>query len=410
MADILEGTTGHTHFAPLSHSQTLAVGRHLQDQIRQLQGRLDDFQHGLSETNDAVSDLRKTAGGANSALMSLQDGLAATKTAVETQRSELSRTNAGVQKLQGGLDKTNENVAKLGDGHKVTNMTLQKVTQDLADTTSLSRKLQEAIERKVEQDLLTLRDELSKSNLHIKNLKAEQDSLKAAAHDDRESMRQTDCKVKESIDKLSEAKTMLKIVEQRVADNTSGLRSTRLNLEDLNNATLKLHEDHENTKGHVTELHGNIKKVHSNVKQVHSKLDSTVQGLGLAQVKLDQQIENSEVLRQNVQDTHSRVLSLKEGHERASSMMSSLHKELAEVGATTQAVKAGLKEQSGLLLPNINMDSNEARMASARHGSLLVTNAAAFMNSTNASSPKKTPRSLNSTARSKDVSKELAWT
>merc|ERR1712083_1198326 len=36
------------------------------------------------------------------------------------------------------------------------------------------------------------------------------------------------------------------------------------------------------------------------------------------------------------------------------------------------AVRAGLKEQSSLLLPNIHMDSSEARAASQRHGSLLT--------------------------------------
>lgn len=401
MADLLEGNTGHTNYAPLSHGQSMAVSRYLQDQIRALQQSLADLGTGLQETNGAVAELRKNQGGAQQALTSLQDSLANISSAVESQRGELGRTNANVGKLQQGHDDNKDKIGALSDAWKVDHHHILKLDQELKDHADKAHQLSETMKKKIQEDINGLRDELSRTLLDIKHMRADQDALKAGVEGDRENLRLTNLKVKDHGDRMNAWDTYLKILEQRVADNTAGLKAKGKDLEDLNLATLKLHEDHENTKANLGEVGNNIKKVNNHVKTVHSKLEATAQGLQGVAGKLDQQGQDAEDLRLKLQDVGSKVQSLGEGQHRNGDTLANIMRELAEVGATAERVRAGLKEQSSLLLPNITLDSAEARMASARHGSLLATNTMIGMGT----SPKKTPRRPPMSA-----SGNLAWT
>mmetsp|Transcript_10868 Transcript_10868/g.33976 ORF Transcript_10868/g.33976 Transcript_10868/m.33976 type:complete len:405 (-) Transcript_10868:102-1316(-) len=373
MADLLEGNTEHTHYAPLSHSQTIAISRHLQDQIRGLEAKIADLQKGLQDAHGAVSDLKDNASGANSAVHALQDGLKNTNSIVDAQRKELARTNGNVQKLQQGLEQANGNIAALKDGQTVTNTNLQKVISDLGMTHALATKLQETIERKVDAEIQQLRDDMSRTNLDLKHLRADEEAVKGALYEERERIRETNQKVKGVTDKLAETDTRVGILEQRVADNTGAIKATKQNLEDLNLAALKLHEDHENTKGVVNDLKSSVKKAHSHVKQVHENLDRVATNHAQTARRLDDNNTDTDGARQNLEDLRSKVQALKDGQDRTSAMLQHLRRELTEVGATTEKVKAGLKEQSSLLLPNLSLDSQEARAATQRHGSLLQT-------------------------------------
>lgn len=367
----------------------MSMGRHLQDQIRMLQQALADLGKGLGETNEAVADLKKNAGGANSTISNLQEGLASTNTIAETLKNDYGRTKANVAKLQAGLEGTNGAVAGLLDGQKVNDTTIKKMQGEIADQADRQQEFKENMEKKIEADIRSLRDENSKQWLTIEQMKTDHDTLKNLVNDEKEQLRLNNLRAKEAQDRFNDMDTFVKILEKRVADGATGLKSTRMNLEDLNNATLKLHEDHENTKGRVGELHEGVKKAHNHVKTVHNKLEGAAQMVNNAHQRIEQQANNSDDLKAQLDAALSRINDCEGGAARANGNISEMKRVLAETSATANAVRAGLKESNSLLLPNIHLDSHEARGASQRHGSLLHTS---NMHSTGAPSPRKTPR------------------
>mmetsp|Transcript_138840 Transcript_138840/g.276873 ORF Transcript_138840/g.276873 Transcript_138840/m.276873 type:complete len:402 (-) Transcript_138840:343-1548(-) len=389
MAELIDGTTGHTNYAPLSHGQTMSMGRHLQDQIRMLQQALADLGKGLGETNEAVADLKKNAGGANATISNLQEGLASTNTITETLKNDYGRTKANVAKLQAGLEGTNGAVAGLIDGQKVNNTLMNKLQGEINDQADKQHEFKENMEKKIEADIRALNDENSKLLLKIQQMTNDHDALKNLVVDEKEQLRLANLRAKNAQDRFNDMDTFVKILEKRVADGATGLKSTRMNLEDLNNATLKLHEDHENTKGQVGELHDGVKKAHNHVKTVHNKLENTAQMLNNAHQKINQQADHGEDLKAALDTALSRINDCEGGAARANGNISEMKRQLAETSATANAVRAGLKESNTLLLPNIHLDSHEARSASQRHGSLLHTG---NINSTGVPSPRKTPR------------------
>ena len=53
MADLLSGDGGkYSTFSPLSHSQTVAMGQHLQDQISALRSKVEELDHSFNHQND----------------------------------------------------------------------------------------------------------------------------------------------------------------------------------------------------------------------------------------------------------------------------------------------------------------------------------------------------------------------
>jgi chromosome segregation ATPase len=389
MAELIEGTSGHTNYAPLSHGQTMSMGRHLQDQLRMLQQALADLGKGLGETNEAVADLKKNAGGANATISNLLENFANSNTITETLKNDYGRTKANVAKLQAGLEGTNGAVAGLIDSQKVNDTLMKKLQGEISDQADKQHEFKENMEKKIEADIRALNDEHGKQTLMIQQMKNDHDNLKNMALDEKEQLRLANLRAKDAQDRFNDMDTFVKILEQRVADGATGLKSTRMNLEDLNSATLKLHEDHENTKGQVGELHDGVKKAHNHVKTVHNKLENTAQMLNNAHQKINQQADHGEDLKAALDTALSRINDCEGGAARANGNISELKRQLADTSATANAVRAGLKESNTLLLPNIHLDSSEARSASQRHGSLLHTG---NINSTGVPSPRKTPR------------------
>jgi len=370
----------------------MTMGRHLQDQIRQMQQALSDLRKGQSETNDAVGDLRKQVGGNHTNVAQLNDEMKAANTTLEKQRSELGRTGAAVMKLQKGLEGTDGKVAELIDGQAVNATLLGKIQKEQDAQAHRQHEFKERMEKKVEQDIRALRDEFAKSELAQQQIRADADALKGLVMDEQEQLRQTNLRVKETQDGFSDMETMFKILEKRVTDSISNLKTTRENLEDLNNATLKLHEDHDNTKARLAEQGQNVKRTDNHVKQVHSKLEATAQALNNAHEKIAQQADHGEDLKQALDHANSRIQSVTEGNNHANSNISDLKRQLADTEATARAVKAGLKESNGLLLPNLHLDSQEARSASQRHGSLLQSGNINSSGGSGSLTPRRTPR------------------
>jgi len=373
MADILDGATDHANYAPLTHKQTMEVSRYLHDLIRQMQGQIADLGNRASESSEAVTSLKQVSQGSNQHQQQMQDNLGKAYTEIENLRNEQGRTNSNVGKLQAGLAGTNDKVSALIDAQKVTDTTIKRINGDIEEQANNAHNLKETLEKKIERDIKALRDDLARSDLNIQHLQDEAASLKKMVHDNKENLRQLNQRVKDQNDRHNDMETMMKIIEKRVSDNSSGLKSTRMNLEDFNTATLKLHEDHENTKGHVGDVRDSNKKCHAHVKQVHGKLEDVAQQLGNTQVKLQMQSDHGENLKQTVDRAMQNIASSQQDNARANFTLGELSDRLAQVGSTADAVKAGLKESNSLLLPNIHLDSHEARHASARHGSLLMS-------------------------------------
>lgn len=375
MADVIEGTSEHTHYAPLSQSSVQQIARYLQDQIRALDAKLHEVVRNLGNTDQAVAALQAGNGGAHSAIHQLQEALKSTSNNLDGTKRELARTNVNVAKCQQGLLDANDSIGglrELREEQEATNSNLQKFSDDLAATTAMARKLQETIERKVEPDIHLLRDELGRTKLDLAHLEADHKGLKDGFMQDQDNLRDANDRLKALLEQLGATNTKVNSIDKRLSETCMSGKNTKSNLEDLNVATLKLHEDHENTKKDLADLKGVTSKVNSHLKHVHENLDKVSTSLQHTQQKFDDMNVDTDAGRQNMDEVRDKVRALENSQDRARDLIQQLRQQLAETSATTERVRAGLKEHSSLLLPNLSLDCQEARLATQRHGSLLM--------------------------------------
>mmetsp|Transcript_88265 Transcript_88265/g.189471 ORF Transcript_88265/g.189471 Transcript_88265/m.189471 type:complete len:414 (-) Transcript_88265:232-1473(-) len=364
--------TGSVQHAPLSQKQTITMARNLQDHIARNAEEIQDLRRCIRDNAEAIQGLRGAAEITVTGLQSLQEGLAATNTLVEANRKELVRTNSTVQQLGLGVDQNNDGIMLLRDAHKVSNNSLQKLGKDIVLANAVTDKLQEAIDKRIDTDLVHLRDELSRTRLEVKHVTANEESLRVGLLEEREKLREEQARAKGIADNLAETNTVVQILEQRIASEIAGLKATRQLLDELNVATGKLREDYDLTKGFVVDLQTSSKKVIAQLRQEHDNIERNASGLSILQDKFEKQVEALDQTRKNLEKTSTQVHILNDGHDRVTTQIGQIRTELSDVGTTARAVKAGLKEQSAILLPNIQSDSGEVRKAVARHGSYLI--------------------------------------
>jgi len=119
MADVLQGATSHAQWAPLSTGTTIAINRHLQEQIEALQANVVDVNIKLKETVDALEDLRKSVPTPNStAEVKLRDDVAQIRVYAEDNRNDINRTDEVVTKIQNGLGDNRDSIVRLQDMQK----------------------------------------------------------------------------------------------------------------------------------------------------------------------------------------------------------------------------------------------------------------------------------------------------
>mmetsp|Transcript_137113 Transcript_137113/g.273484 ORF Transcript_137113/g.273484 Transcript_137113/m.273484 type:complete len:340 (-) Transcript_137113:364-1383(-) len=279
-----------------------------------------------------------------------------------------------VATLQQGLHDTNESmggVRELRDELEATNANVHKFGEALANTSAQVHKLGETLERKFEPSVQQIKDDLTRTKLDLQQLSEDEVLVKEGLFQEKDNVKQANERIKALVDHLGLTNAKVNNIDKRLGDTTGRSKATLQGLEDLTLENTRFREEHEHTKNQLLEAKESVNRAHQHLKQVHQNLDTVAKGLQHTQKKLDDTHNDTDFSRQNIDDVRSKVRALENGQDRALDVIQQLRIQLAETSAMTDRVKAGLKEHSSLLLPNLNLDSPEARAASQRHGSLL---------------------------------------
>lgn len=356
MADILEGVSNHVSHAPLSHAQTLAVCKHLMNEIQALKQKHEDLEKDFHNADNGQTGLRELLDGTNTHLLHLQEGLDGANAAVDALRKDGGRYTNDISKLMNAHEQTTECLAMYREGQKVNDTKVRNIEQDLALTTRLATDLRDKLEKRVFADIVSLQDDLSKTNHDLKGLAGEEQTTRENLLEERKNLRTTNGNVQALRDDLTKTNTVVRLVETRLADNTSGLKMARDSMEALNETVQRIYEDLERTKKEASDAQGGVKTNASTIKKNGDVLDRALSGLHATQARMDEAGGGLDAIRRLLEATQGKVQSLMEGQDMAQRALRNVKAELLDVSATANQVKNGLKETNSLVLPNLHMD------------------------------------------------------
>eukprot|EP00747_Dinoflagellata_sp_TGD_P074098 gnl/TRDRNA2_/TRDRNA2_158184_c0_seq1.p1 gnl/TRDRNA2_/TRDRNA2_158184_c0~~gnl/TRDRNA2_/TRDRNA2_158184_c0_seq1.p1 ORF type:complete len:416 (+),score=93.13 gnl/TRDRNA2_/TRDRNA2_158184_c0_seq1:59-1306(+) len=369
MAEFLSGSSGHPTFAPLTHGQTVAIARHLQEQIGLVQERVDGVQQQLQQSNESLQSHRNSINGMTVTVTDLQNSLNATNATVETMGKDFNRTNACVQQLQARLQQSHEDIISLREGQNVMSVNLRKCGQDQSSSDERLVSLREMVEQAIANDLVKLTEAIARTELQVMQLSGESASGKKAMQEQREAMRLANKATQGNRDDLMKTNTVVHILEQRLGETAATLKAAKMQLDGAITVKQRLQEEHEVTKSRVEELQKLMGRTTSNVQSVHNRLEDATKDVATNRIRLDMIDDNAVNSRKTVEQLRVEVNGLRETQELSNGLIRNLQGEVGEVGHSLQVVRDKQKETSALLLPNINMEKGSPTHGAKTDGS-----------------------------------------
>jgi len=358
MAAILEGSTSHQSYAPLSQRQTLAIAKHLSEQIEELKMQVSGLQDTCGGSGDVVKNLQEGLSKTNMSLRDLQDGHDKLSTVVDSQKKDLGRTNARVTKLHTGLQTAMEKVEGLQEAATISSTNFKAMMSSLAQTTATAHAVREDVELRIGTKFEKLQDMVGRLDHDLASLREYDELDKVAAQEQKQEMRATNAVVQAVKDDLAKTNTVCQMFEQRLSDAAQSLKETRSGSEACNNMVLVLKEDHEATKSDVTEVRDSARRVGTKAKQVNDGLENMVAEARALQCRLNTACKDLSTARQQLTTTQSTVQGLQEGQQMMSVKMQGLQMKLGEVQQVSQATANTVKETNSILLPNLFLDES----------------------------------------------------
>lgn len=356
----------YSTFAPLSHSQTVAMGQHLQDQIQSLLTKCDELEIGLQEQHHDKVLLQTRLCDTDARMQRLADDLTHTNSTLDATSKGLERTSGVVGQVQSGLTQANDDITGLREQRKVSNAKLEKLGHDVSRTQKMVGELKDTDMRKLCNDMELFRQNLDHSDLAVAQLRKEFQFLSAELEQDRAQLKTL--MASDTRNDLLKTNTVVHILEKRLMDVSASLKATRLSVQDLQEVVQESKDVQDKMKSHVLEMQKSVKQAHAHVTQVHEDLDRAGQSLNSTQGRLGKVCAGLDCVTSGQDQIRTQVQSLKDSHSTVQDTISSLKDDVAETGSTLQSLRKCLSQTNALVLPNLHMDLGSQKRSSSRSG------------------------------------------
>uniref|UniRef100_A0A7S0ZX87 Uncharacterized protein n=1 Tax=Noctiluca scintillans TaxID=2966 RepID=A0A7S0ZX87_NOCSC len=360
MATLLEGTGGHATHAPLSYEQTVSMGKHLQEQIDALKSGFDALRVDRDGANGLLGDLGKSLAKHLARQHKLEEDLVETNSLVDSQKKELAYTNGTIGKMQQEFANASDIIFALRKGHKVIRMDLQKVNQDLADNSTVTQAIKEALEKKVLAELQRHDTDLKQADLNLGRLQHDAQLMKGNIQTNKDDLRaaeETLQLAREDIVKLSREVCAL---DTRSGETLKTLKDTRQSLDELVAVCAKVSDDHDSTKSNVADLQLTSMKLGTHTRQLQEGLNRTATSLQGTQTQLSNTAAVLDATRENLEQTKGDLLHVKTNHEDLAVKHKSVVRATEELQHVTTETRKSLKDTNALVLPNLQMSGAQS--------------------------------------------------
>jgi len=356
----------YSTFAPLSHSQTVAMGQHLQDQIQSLLTKCDELEIGLQEQHHDKVLLKTRLCDTDARMQRLADDLTHTNSTLDATSKGLERTSGVVGQVQSGLTQANDDITGLREQRKVSNAKLEKLGHDVSGTQKMVGELKHTDMRKLCSDMELFRQNLDHSDLAVAQLRKEFQFLSTELEQDRAQLKTL--MASDTRNDLLKTNTVVHILEKRLMDVSASLKATRLSVQDLQEVVQESGDVQDKMKSHVLEMQKSVNQAHAHVTQVHEDLDRAGQSLNSTQGRLGKVCAGLDCVTSGQDQIRTQVQSLKDSHSTVQDTISSLKDDVAETGSTLQSLRKCLSQTNALVLPNLHMDLGSQKRSSSRSG------------------------------------------
>lgn len=396
MVDVLKACT--QNHAPLSQGQTVKVFQYLEDLNKDTMRQIQDLKRSFEMSTSGIGDSEQDMKTMRAQILASQEELVKTNTRMSALRVDILGNAANVVVLQEQTSKANENMSQLREGQKVTNTNVHNLREEHLIAKEEIRKLQKEVVSLKEAKENILQAKLDHVLLNLQQCKEDVECNKMRTFENQDScrnLREALSEAKANIGHLDKAYTD---TEKRVGELTFKSDKTKDNLELTNGVIMRLHTEHEETRGKTI---ANMNKNHEldvSLRRLsqddHAHLAQSVR---IINEELSKLAAGQETFRDRLMETMERVGGLGSGTVNLQNTVHEMGKNLEWVHSLASNTQDSLKITNSMVLPNLGADGALGPSSMSCTASTFA--AAKSMNSTGGTdggrsrtSPRKSPR------------------
>jgi len=353
------GTSQHVKYAPLSHGQSMSIAKHLQEQITNLEIRIQTIQDGLTsvknETNSVSGRISMEAG----RIDSVRDGVAQAQNAVQANGENLAQTTSDVHRLQASLEKTNETLGLLNANHRKMGTVMMQNGRDLKHTNGLVEKLQERIDDEIAEELERLRTEIGSGGGKVGRVQESTELLKSDAAKAKEQIKSLEASVKAITNGLIKTNTEADVLKAHVhTEVAKGIKDVQQGVQDGKESLYRLNQGQHRLLADVSSLQEAQKQIVSDASDVKSQAKNTAQSLDQTQNLLYNTCGMVETTKNGLDEAKGHIHDLKGGHDLLIGRQYELARKLNSTNSLAQNLATGLRNTNAVVMPNLRLDSS----------------------------------------------------
>mmetsp|Transcript_101873 Transcript_101873/g.288466 ORF Transcript_101873/g.288466 Transcript_101873/m.288466 type:complete len:406 (-) Transcript_101873:89-1306(-) len=360
MADLLNGTSGHMQFAPLSSLQTQSMCKHLRDRIVQVESRADVLEHEKRSLADKAAGVWAALQKEVARIDRLREELEGAQGDLAGQKRALSSADSGIHKLQTGLEQSNQNVSMLRDAQRRMDERLSDTAKSLERNDRRTAQLLEALEKQVNPEAAKLRADLGATNFNVARLLEAVEALKASSQAQLEQIRAAHGKVQATEDGLARTHSLAEALQQQSAEHGKALKDMQKAMDGARSGLAKLRELQERAAAQVAEVGASTKKNSGDISKNTDALEQTGNAVQKIKQQMNKALSDIGATKQNVTDMHLDLQRLRSSHQVASEEHGMLARQVQQIEQSAWETRKGLCQTNAVVLPNLQMNSGVA--------------------------------------------------
>jgi len=360
MADILEGSSDHLHYAPLSTEQTRTICKHLQNQLDDLRAKYNALEKEKDLSDGLQKNLADDVNEDRARINDLIHDLDATKIELSGAKKEIHQVRINAQRLRSDLEDTNGNVGQLRDSHNKTSQVAQANKDGLERTNKALKQVRDMIEGKVQPDVEKLREELRKAEFDISGLKNTCDQLGVDAKTQAENLRGTHAMVRGVADNLAKTDSELGQLAQKTNDLGKGLGATKRTLDGTRNGLMQLQDNQVRTAAAVGDLQGGFKRMNDDAKLHKDRLLNTTARDNENFDELQRALKELAAAKEELARQAAQLGKLNSNQEVLAMKNDQMASQLEHTDMIARGAMRGLDQTNAVVLPNLALDPHVA--------------------------------------------------
>jgi chromosome segregation ATPase len=357
--DILEGTSEHAHFAPLSTEQTRAICKHLQAQMDDLQSKIHGLDKERGVTNTLHNNLMHDVAQDRARVDDMQRALDATRLDLAGTNKELQQLRANDQRLRSDLDDTKNKVGQLLDDHKTEQLAL-RTADGLERTDATLKHVRDMMESKVVPNVDGFREDLSKVESDLNALRQICDQMKADAKSQRDDLRATDAIARDVANNLAKPDSPMEEFKQEANEFKKKLASMQKALEGTRNGLLKLQDNQVRVASAVGDLQGGIKGLNDEARSQKDSIHTAERNLGSNQDQIQAAVVDLRSLKDALARHDTVIGKLKSSVGLLTAKTDQVTEQLEHTDSIARGTRKGLDQTNSVVLPNLALDPHVA--------------------------------------------------